>query len=251
MEKTKKLIFFEGIEDNSAFSFTLDEVGRFVPVKMTVYTLFCGEIYPFVAFEQELASLNQYAFEVSRILEKRWREAACRLEKYRREDPSLSDLLCTPFELRMGAEDNLDMWETIAQDASRQMTALFYSFLERALHRTCLLIDRRPGEERPRYDRSKSKIVQYFSILFGEEWETRSLLDSENLKILEMARKVRNDTMHGAYEDAENRETRSLPFRLTELIDAVSYFLWAAEKAYSALQKDRETTASCRRTSDD
>lgn len=233
-------IFFEGLEDNSAFGFTIDPKGHFVPIKTPCYTLFSSTLYPFVIFEEELSALNEYCYETAETLKRNRLLAEKQLEDYRAADENCSpDGNCTKYELVLSAESEFAMWETIGWHAARHLTALLYAFLERALHTIALLM-KEASKEQPVQKpngRRLSKVEQYLSKIF-ENAETLFAAAPAKKDVLEAARRLRNSTMHGEsfrqhpiHDDFE--EARSaLPFTLVEWIDTVSYILWRAEAEY-------------------
>ncbi len=232
--------FFEGLEDNAAFGFTIDETGRFVPVKKTCYTLFSGDLYPFVVFEEELSALNQYCFETAETLERNRLLAEEKLAAYRASEENDSpDGYCTRYELILSAEGKLFLWETIYWHAAQHLTTLLYAFLERTLHKIALLMKETSKEQptnKPK-DRLLSKLEQYLSKIF-EDSDTLFAAAPEKKDVLEAARRLRNSTMHGGsfIQNPVNgdfeEERPALPFCLVEWIDTISYILWRAEAEY-------------------
>lgn len=238
--------FFKGLEDNAAFGFTIDEAGRFVPIKEPCYTLFCGDCYPFVVFEEELSALNQYCFETAETLKRNRLLAEEKLAAYRASEENDSpDGCCTRYELILSAEGKLSLWETIYWHAAQNLTALLYAFLERSLHKIALLIKERASEkqsavqsiEKTKSGRLLAKVEQYLSQIFENEEELFAS-SPEKKDILEAARRLRNSTMHGEsfvqnpIHGNFEEERPTLSFCLVEWIDTISYILWRAEAEY-------------------
>ncbi len=235
--------FFEGIEDNSAFCFTIDNNGNFVPVKEPSYSIYTGEIYPFVIFEEELYSINQYCYEISQVLFKNYDTSKEKLENYKDLNENYSlDGMCTKYELVMEAENKLYMWGDISESAVYHLIVLIYSFIERALHKIFLIFQEngnRQGMLTENNKTSKAKIYRYLEFIFGTSASDIFKDFPKSFEILENARKIRNSTLHGSFLNNEinddYEEVRISPsFSLTELINTVSYILWITEKRYKA-----------------
>lgn len=237
--------FFEGIEDNSAFSFTIDDSGRFVPVKEPSYSIYAAEMYPFDIFENEMYAVNQYCCEVAQIVRRNYAAAKERLAYHRETEKEVgADGMCTKYELIMGAQSNVYMWQTIIENTACHLIVLVYSFLERALHKVFLLMQEDAGASTyPKEKNSRVKIYRYLESIFGVDADVLFQASPRYMEILEDARRIRNRAMHGSFlhndQNDDYDEIRTNPsFRLIELLDTVSYILWMTEREYQSSWED-------------
>ena len=163
--------FFDGIEDNNAFCFVLEDGFRFVPAGEPGYRLYMGEAYPFVILADELRALNQYACETARAVQNYVGERENSFAEWEALPEDACDRLgCTKVELLLSCEQERALCDQLAWQAAGQLLCLLYSFLERALKR--LRAELFAGEAPP-LPRSRVRLYAELEGVFGSTMEDR------------------------------------------------------------------------------
>ena len=194
------LEFFDGIEDNIAFSYTINENQELVPIKKCHYHLFNSNIYPFVIYEEELGSLNQYCYEITQIVKSRFHQAVREVAEYKNTDGRLTaNKNFTNYEMLLGSQHNMYLWQEIAWHSACHLTVLLYSFLERALKKLYYDLFKETTATL-HLPKGTAKIYIYLAHIFQlhiHEWRQQ---EPNIYHLLELARKVRNGFVHGNFQ---------------------------------------------------
>lgn len=100
--------FFNNLEHSDSLAFSINSMGKVVPVKEIEYLLYDSSVYPLVEFSEELKALNDYCYTVVQSIKNELSEVKAERGKYWQNPYDDSDCLgneATLFEIMMGLEN--------------------------------------------------------------------------------------------------------------------------------------------------
>lgn len=230
--------FFEGIENDVAFCFCIDSNGNLSPAGKPRYHLFNSDIYPFIAYAEELSNINVYCYEVSHLVTSKYYEAINNLNnanarKYW-DTFNIGNYTITNDQIQLGLECDTYTWKSIMEHCASHLCVLLFSFIERVLKEIKVeLFNSKKADCIHKQDKSKrvAHLYEYLSCILGLSIEQIKEKHSELYTILESARKFRNKSVHETYNSFGTKHTK-IDFCLIELIDTISNVLELVEKQY-------------------
>lgn len=226
--------FFEGLKQSEAFGFTMNQSGEFIPIDNPNYCFYDGSTYPFVEFADELKSLNDYCYAVSQLIHKKRTQSGEAVEKQRRKSGKFEDFGAgfTSAEIMMGLEDEDFKWGWLSDITGAHLVILLYSFLEKTLKYICkCYLDEKLKD--PDYKKKRPAVNYYLYNILGTDEESFQKSEPEIYRILNEARKMRNnfahDNLEGEDSDDGNHRNAEPDFKLIDLINTVSSVLYQVE----------------------
>lgn len=242
--------FFYGIENQKAFSYIKDGNGEFIPVKNPEYNLYFGTIYPFTIFGEELNNINEYCYEISKLILEKYNDALNDLTVYRDLDEnqlpySLYNDDVTYYEILIGYEHSLYMWENILWQGAYHLIVLLYAFLERTIQAICDLFPQKNDFTAKKVKRPK--LYHYLEQIFNMDVQRILGESSNSYRIIEEARQFRNQFVHGTFRKTNDKdiftfdEIKEYPtFRIIDLINVIVYILDLSEEQYINLPRNKK-----------
>lgn len=233
------LDFFKDIEENHAFCFTMDEKGRFVPVKEPKYHLFESDIYPFLIFQEELSALNQYCYETAQSVKRYVAGAMDNFQWHRdREESYLTFPIFTKHEIMLSCIEEMYLCERMVWHSASHLVVLLYSFLERAIKKIWMDMFCE-DEKKIVFSPSHVKLYAWIEKIFCMSIHELSEKYPDIYQQIDLVRKYRNRIVHGMFkfveDNEEYEEVKELPpFQLIELIELISTTLDLVEMEYLA-----------------
>lgn len=233
--------FWNGLKHSSAFLFTFGDHGEVVQKDKTDYILYESNVFPFVIFEDELKALNDYCYTAAQVVGQEKQAMTDEKDKVKRlvESGNFKGTSAfTGYEIMLGLNDEERKWEWLSDITIPHMIILLYSFLEKTVKYVYKIFRE---EKRIVYYSSikKPKLYKEIYSILGLSEENFKMQNPEIFRILEEARRIRNnfahDNLEGAETESDYAETvrkQEPSFQLIDFMSAISFLLYKMEEIY-------------------
>jgi hypothetical protein len=249
--------FFDGLENSSAFGYTLDDNGKLIPVQQVNYSLWDAEYFPFVVLGDELQSLNDYCYIIKNAIQSEFEKAIEDVDAHKCVPKDFNHEYhgFTPHEVLLGLEQEMYKWQWLKDITATHLIILLYAYLEKTLKYICRLFFEE-GIIKTKRKSKDDKLSNYISIIADADIENRILNVQDKLNLINEARKIRNNFAHDNLEGFDLDEeadyiydNRALvpPFKLIVFIDAIANILKTVEEIWQDHMKSERRNRSASR----
>lgn len=230
--------FFDGLECSSAFGYTFDDDGNFIPIHVN-YSLWDARYFPFVVLGDELTSLNDYCYMIKNSIQSEFEIVTNDVDAHKRSPKGFDHKYWsfTSHEVLLGLEEEVYKWQWLNDITAAHLIILLYAYLEKTMKYICRLF-LAEGIIKTKWKSKGSKLSNYISFIMYVDIENRMLNVQNKLNLINEARKIRNNFAHDNLEGSDLDEDADYiydnrafapPFKLIELIDAIANILSTVE----------------------
>lgn len=132
--------FFDGLECSSAFGYTFDDDGNFIPIHVN-YSLWDARYFPFVVLGDELTSLNDYCYMIKNSIQSEFEIVTNDVDAHKRSPKGFDHKYWsfTSHEVLLGLEEEVYKWQWLNDITAAHLIILLYAYLEKTMKYICRL----------------------------------------------------------------------------------------------------------------